>query len=233
MLNLFTKSKTTVLKETDSAVKNVFNILKNPHMHAMHDPSANDRTIRKTIELFINLLQTKQQQEIEAYKEGNHWYFKRVTNLKHMPTLKNADDLTKEIAHWPRIGSVNPKDQADGRQQQNFKDCKFSGFVREHYFNHFYDEIDEDVNKKINSGHLIEFKDNCLSDAMIEQNKQRKENWAPSTVLYKVDKEENPEVEVRGSDSMYDEECINVIAELAMGQAPIEDFDMHGMLEDE
>lgn len=88
--------------------------------------------------------------------------------------------------------------------------------MRTHDFNHVYPEIEQDVDRLILEGQLVEFKNNNTLHEIIKKKNlptNRKENEKMSTILYPVDlREETANIEVRGAYGKYPQESLNIIS---------------------
>lgn len=75
---------------------------------------------------------------------------------------KNYDELKAEIRRWDRLGMpvVRQDGVIDvGATEKKDHLLERSGFERKHDFDHLYEGIEDDIDRLIDEGHLLEFRD--------------------------------------------------------------------------
>ena len=105
---------------------------------------------------------------------------------------------------------------SDDLNHLNNKKLNKSGFLRTHEFNHMYKDVERDVDRLIMEGYLIEFKDNDHLHQLIKNKNaasNRKDGQRMQTILYPVNKDDTS-VEVRGTQSKYDQRSLNLLSKL-------------------
>lgn len=158
---------------------------------------------------------------------------------KRLP--KCYDELRDEIKKWPRIG------------MKGSENIQKSGFLRTFDFSHVYkknekgegNEIDDDVNRLIREGKLIEFTDfNHLHDTIRRDPAHQTKNERQPSLLFPVDIPDDlskNKVEVRGTDgeksfSKYPLDSLKMMSQLfndlSGPQKKIEDFKWDDIIED-
>lgn len=136
--------------------------------------------------------------------------------FKGSESPKNYDDLKKEIARWPRVGmhcAEQQNTEAEGTtsyagmnsQKQTYTK---TGFVRNPDLSHTYKGIDLDIDRLILEGYLVEFKNKDV------QQETLKKKGGNTSILYPVNIDEDRDIEVRGTQSKYNQESLNILSEL-------------------
>jgi len=98
---------------------------------------------------------------------------------------------------------------AGGMFSKQVQIYKTTGFVRYFDLSHTYRGIDQDIDRLINEGYLIEFKH---KDVVKIQNKRT--GIEPLSLLYPVNVDGEKDIEIRGSTSKYTQESLKILAEL-------------------
>ena len=132
-------------------------------------------------------------------------YFEKRMGLKGKNPPKNYAELKEEILKWSRVGLQKQGDQ------------KTSGYLRKNPdFNHIYPTIEQDVEKLLDEGYLMEFKDKSICDKISKKNKDNstnnRNNEEIASILYPINLDENKDIEVRGSKSQYPSESLTILS---------------------
>ena len=167
------------------------------------------------------------QKDISVRIKNKVVYFEKKIGLKGPDVPHDYESLKEEIKLWPRLGM-------GAGQKKILK----TGFLRTHEFNHMYKDVEKDVDRLIEEGYLIEFKDNDHLHQLIKiknSNSNRREGQRISTILYPVNMDDK-DVEVRGTHSRQNQESLALLSKLwnkgsstCFGQ---EEFDWQKIIED-
>lgn len=234
----FLDNKTIWLDEENEDVKQIFREKTESDAHG----NINSQALKNVMNQFVaHLLKDPSKREIGVEYCKNEYGQKIVMFKKKIEGLAvgqkrppiNQMELIQEIKKWPRIG------------MKGSEKIQKSGFIRSYDFSHVYPDIDKDIDKLIEDGHLMEFKDfNNLHDSIKRDPAYQTRGERQPTLLYPVDIPNDlsqNKVEVRGtlgeqSFSKYPLESLKMMSQLFNDpdgpQKKIEDFKWEDIIED-
>lgn len=129
--------------------------------------------------------------------------FQKKTGLEgdHIP--KDYYELKAEIRRWNRIGM--PVFRQDGKIDHSATEKKDlnltkTGFERKADFDHFYKDIEKDIERLIEEGHLLEFEDDWLHKSF--KNDMTKQKRDVKTLHSKNESEDNQKSHARDKNKL-------------------------------
>lgn len=103
---------------------------------------------------------------------------------------------------------------------KKFQKYDKTGFLRNFDLSHAYHNIDDDIDRLIQEGYLIELKGKDVVKKEIYEKEKRQglggcsKKEFETSILYPINMDADPNVEVRGSASVYPQDCLTVLSQL-------------------
>ena len=154
-------------------------------------------------EKFIKQLNDRKHEREMSVRQinGRRYFEKKMGFVGDAPN--NYQELKNEVMRWNRVGMQNDQGGATYKDSMFFNEShkfKSTGFARYFDHSHTYPGIDQDLDRLINEGYLIEV---THKDVLRVQNKRT--GVDPVSVLYPVNRDKDKDIEVIGSLGKYND----------------------------